>query len=76
MNLFRLAGDMSHLASFLVLLLKLLASRSAAGASVCASLEASKSSLVIDSIQAFRSSPRSCSSWCSSLAMWTYSRTT
>lgn len=32
MNLFRLAGDMSHLASFLVLLLKLLASRSAAGA--------------------------------------------
>jgi hypothetical protein len=33
MNLFRLVGDMSHLASFLVLLLKLLASRSAAGAS-------------------------------------------
>ena len=31
MNLFRLVGDMSHLASFLVLLLKLLASRSAAG---------------------------------------------
>lgn len=31
MNLFRLVGDMAHLASFLVLLLKLLASRSAAG---------------------------------------------
>lgn len=31
MNLFRLAGDMAHLASFLVLLLKLLASRSANG---------------------------------------------
>ena len=32
MNLFRLVGDMAHLASFLVLLLKLLASRSANGA--------------------------------------------
>lgn len=31
MNVFRLAGDMAHLASFLVLLLKLLASRSANG---------------------------------------------
>lgn len=34
MNIFRLIGDMSHLASFLVLLLKLLASRSAAGISL------------------------------------------
>jgi hypothetical protein len=34
MNLFRLAGDMAHLASFLVLLLKLLASRSANGEGV------------------------------------------
>ncbi|KAK1936570.1 ER lumen protein-retaining receptor A [Phytophthora citrophthora] len=33
MNLFRLVGDMAHLASFLVLLLKLLASRSANGPS-------------------------------------------
>ncbi|KAL8007321.1 putative ER lumen protein retaining receptor [Plasmopara halstedii] len=34
MNLFRLVGDMAHLASFLVLLLKLLASRSANGISL------------------------------------------
>ncbi|KAL3657277.1 hypothetical protein V7S43_017785 [Phytophthora oleae] len=34
MNLFRLVGDMAHLASFLVLLLKMLASRSANGISL------------------------------------------
>ena len=34
MNLFRLAGDMSHLASFIVLLLKLIASKSSLGVSL------------------------------------------
>jgi ER lumen protein retaining receptor len=31
MNLFRLAGDLTHLASFVVLLLKILATRSCRG---------------------------------------------
>lgn len=34
MNIFRFVGDMTHLISFLVLLLKLLASRSASGTKV------------------------------------------
>ena len=34
MNIFRLLGDMSHLASFIVLLLKLVASKSGAGVSL------------------------------------------
>lgn len=45
MNLFRLVGDMAHLASFLVLLLKLLASRSANGASRPVAMEAVSSQL-------------------------------
>ena len=34
MNIFRLIGDMTHLASFIVLILRLLASKSASGISL------------------------------------------